>query len=123
MQARKDPARAYRSLVQFLADDYQGKLEARSQYTLDALTQLARALAVLPGRKNLIWISGGFPFDITSNAPQLQKVAALLAANRIAVYPVDARGVVTMTADGSTRDSELYAPVQTESYETHLRAE
>jgi VWFA-related protein len=110
--------RAYRSLVQFLDDDYQGKLESRSQDTLDALTQLARALAVLPGRKNLIWVSGGFPFDTARNAPQLQKVAALLAATRIAVYPVDVRGVVMMTADGSTRDSEIYAPNQTQSYET-----
>jgi VWFA-related protein len=110
--------RAYRVLVQFLSDEYQGKLESRSQDTLDALTQLARALAVLPGRKNLIWISGGFPFDITSNAPQLQKVAALLAANRIAVYPVDARGVASLTAQATTRDSELYAPMQTQAYET-----
>ena len=110
--------KAYRSLVEFLGEDYEGNLESRSQDTLDALTQLARALAVLPGRKNLIWISGGFPFDATSNAPQLQKVAALLAATRIAVYPVDARGVVTMAADGSTRDSEIFAQVQTQSYET-----
>jgi VWFA-related protein len=113
----KSPA-AYRSLVQFLGEDYQGKLDSRSQDTLDALTQLAHALAVLPGRKNLIWISGGYPFDITNNASQLPKVAALLAANRIAVYPVDARGVVTMAADASTRSSEIFAPVQTQSYET-----
>lgn len=121
----KSPA-AFRSLVQFLGEDYQGKLDSRSQETLDALTQLARALAVLPGRKNLIWISGGFPFDITGDAhrlrrvtaSQLPKVAALLAANRIAVYPVDARGVVTMAADASTRSSEIFAPVQTQSYET-----
>ncbi len=109
---------AFRSLVQFLGEDYEGKLELRSQDTLDALTQMARALAVLPGRKNLIWISGGFPFDTKSNAPQLQKVASLLAANRIAVYPVDVRGVVMMTATGATRDSEIFAPVQTQSYET-----
>ena len=121
----KSPA-AYRSLVQFLGEDYQGKLDSRSQDTLDALTQLAHALAVLPGRKNLIWISAGFPFDITGDAYRLQrvttsqlpKVAALLAANRIAVYPVDARGVVTMAADASTRSSEIFAPVQTQSYET-----
>ncbi len=109
--------RAYRNLVRFLADDYQAKADLRSRDTLEALTQLARALAVLPGRKNLIWISGGFPFD-TSNAPQLQKVATLLAANRIAVYPVDVRGVVSMAANGTTRDSEIYSPNQTQSYET-----
>jgi VWFA-related protein len=119
----KSPA-AFRSLVQFLGEDYQGKLDSRSQDTLDALTQLAHALAVLPGRKNLIWISGGFPFDIAGNAQraqrvtasQLPKVAALLAANRIAVYPVDARGVLTMAADASTRSSEIFG--QREAYET-----
>jgi VWFA-related protein len=110
--------RAFRSMVQFLSDNYEGKLESRSQDTLDALTQLARSLAVLPGRKNLIWISGGVPFDTASNAPRLQKAASLLAASRIAVYPVDARGVASLAADASTLSTEIYAPLQTESYET-----
>ncbi len=117
--------RAYQDLVQFLNEDYEGKLGSRAQDTLDALAEVARALAGLPGRKNLIWISGGFPFDTRafsfdskSNAPQLRKVAALLAATRIAVYPVDARGIVMMAANGATRDSEIFAPVQTQSYET-----
>ncbi len=110
--------KAFRQMVRFLGEDYQAKTESRAQDTLDALTLLARSLDIVPGRKNLIWLSGGFPFDITSNAPQLQKVAALLAATRIAVYPVDVRGIVTMSADGTTRDSEIFAPVQTESYET-----
>jgi VWFA-related protein len=113
----KNP-QAFHNFVQFFGEDYVAKLEARTQDTLDALNLLARSLAVVPGRKNLIWISSGFPFDITTNAPQLQKTAALLAATRIAVYPVDVRGVMTMTADGSTRDSEIFAPVQTQSYET-----
>ena len=104
----KSPA-AYRAVANFMYEDYQRKLETRGQDTLDALTQLARALAVVPGRKNLIWVSGGFPFDVTANAPQLQKVAALLAATQIAVYPVDARGVLAMSAEGGTRDSELFA--------------
>jgi len=113
----KNP-RAFRAMVEFLGEDYEGKQESRAQETVDALIQLARALAVVPGRKNLIWISAGFPFDITSNAPQMQKTAALLAATRIAVYPVDVRGVTSMTADGATRDSEIFAPVPTETYET-----
>jgi VWFA-related protein len=113
----KNPT-AYRAMVRFLGDDYQGKLDMRSHDTLDALTQLARALAVVPGRKNLIWISGGFPFDSLSNGDRLQRVSALLAATRIAVYPVDVRGVLSMQPDGQTRDSEIFAPVQTQSYES-----
>ena len=99
--------RAFSTMVRFLSDDYQGKLEMRSHDTLDALTQLARALAVVPGRKNLIWISGGFPFDSLTNSDRLQRVSALLAATRIAVYPVDVRGVLSMQPDGQTRDSEI----------------
>ncbi len=32
--------------------------------TLDGLQQIARAYAAIPGRKSLIWASGGFPFSI-----------------------------------------------------------
>jgi VWFA-related protein len=113
----KNPT-AFRAALRSLGDEYEGKLESRTQYTLDALRELAQALAVVPGRKNLIWISGGFPFDPVTNAPEVQRVAALLAATRIAVYPIDARGVISMTADAQTGDAELYAPVQTQSYET-----
>lgn len=111
----KSPA-AYRAVANFLYEEHQGHLESRSQDTLDALNQLARSLAVVPGRKNLIWISAGPPFDITVNAPQLQRTAALLAATQIAVYPVDVRGVITMSAEGGTRDSVLFG--QPEAYET-----
>jgi len=111
----KNP-KAYRAVANFLYEEQQGHLESRTQDTLDALNQLARALAVVPGRKNLIWISSGFPFDISSNAPQLQRTAALLSATQIAVYPVDVRGVMTMSAEGSTHGSVLFG--QTEAYET-----
>jgi hypothetical protein len=107
-------ARAFSNLVGFLGEEYQSKGEWRSQYTLDAFTLLARALAIVPGRKNLIWISSGFPFDTSSNAPELRRVATLLAATRIAVYPVDVRGVVFTDADAQTRDSEIF--LQTQPY-------
>jgi VWFA-related protein len=112
--ASKMSARAFSNLVGFLGEEYQSKGEWRSQYTLDAFTLLARALAIVPGRKNLIWISSGFPFDTSSNAPELRRVATLLAATRIAVYPVDVRGVVFTDADAQTRDSEIF--LQTQPY-------
>lgn len=108
---------AFRNMTQFLAEDYVGKLDTRAQDTLDALNMLARSLAVVPGRKNLIWISAGFPFDISTNAPRLQKTAALLAATRIAVYPLDVRGVVSLGMDGATRSSETVGTVNSQSYE------
>jgi VWFA-related protein len=64
----------------------------RAQTTRAALQQLARYLSSVPGRKNLIWFSTFFPFDLDSETSQL------LAASRVAVYPVDARGLCPPTA-------------------------
>ena len=71
----------YRSFVNFLWSEYEGKIEARTELTMEALDELARSMAVVPGRKNLIWISGGLPFDPASTTPQMQKTAAQLAAH------------------------------------------
>jgi VWFA-related protein len=100
---------ALRAMTRFLGEEYEGKQEWRAQDTLDVFTQLAHALAVVPGRKNLIWISSAFPFDFSRDAPRLQSVAGLLAANRIAVYPIDARGIVATGPDGQVTGSEAYA--------------
>jgi len=82
----------------------------RAEMTLDAMEQLSRYVGGVPGRKNLVWFSGSFPlqfFAITQNplgdndiAPaadfneRVKETADMLAAARIAVYPVDARGVM-----------------------------
>ena len=109
-------ARALAAMVRFMGEEYRGKLESRARYTLDGFTQLAHALAIVPGRKNVIWISAGLPFDFSSNAQEWQKVAGLLAANRMAIYPVDARGIAFLGADGQVRGSEAFS--LTEDYET-----
>lgn len=100
---------AVKKAAAFLGEEEQGKVEWRLGDTLDVFTQLAHALAVVPGRKNLIWISRGFPFDLSSDTGRFRSVAALLAANRIAVYPVDARGVVMTGPDAQASGSEVYA--------------
>jgi VWFA-related protein len=105
----KSPA-MYRAMTSFLWSEKEGKDESRTFVTMEALNQLARSMAVFAGRKNLIWISGGLPFDPTSTAPQMQKTASLLAATQIAVYPIDVRGVTYLGADGVARSSEVYAP-------------
>ena len=106
----------YRAVATFLWAEKEAKEESRTLITMEALNQLARNVAVFPGRKNLIWISGGLPFNPTSTAPQMEKTASLLAATEIAVYPIDVRGVAYMGADGAARDSEIFG--QTESYDT-----
>jgi VWFA-related protein len=85
--------------------------------TLKAIEFIANHLAKTPGRKNLIWVSGGFPLEIGfDNAaawrnPQIDQrifsdevsetVRAVNDAN-MAIYPVDARGLMV----GSTYNAE-----------------
>ena len=99
--------RMYASLVRFLWNEQTGKEESRTFVTMQALNQLARSMAVFPGRKNLIWVSGGIPFDPSSTDPQMRRTATLLAATQIAVYPIDVRGVPYLGADALTHDSEF----------------
>lgn len=101
--------KVYKSVVRFLWNEQTGKEESRTFVTMQALNQLARSMAVFPGRKNLIWISGGIPFDPSSTDPQVRRTATLLAATQIAVYPIDVRGVAYLGADALTRDSENFA--------------
>jgi VWFA-related protein len=77
----------------------------RGQMTLDALQQLARYLSAVPGRKNLIWLSGSFPIALYPTNPagpnsspkrtdSVRVTCDLLSAARVAVYPVDASGLM-----------------------------
>jgi VWFA-related protein len=84
----------------------------RAAATAEALRTIADHVGYLPGAKNLIWISADFPFYIESNnlqrSPEGKRLAyptesemverALTNAN-IAVYPIDARGLVAGGVD------------------------
>jgi VWFA-related protein len=61
----------------------------RARKTLDAFVSIANHVADLPGRKNLIWVTGSLPFSLASAARTLNYAS-------VAVYPVDARGLVGM---------------------------
>lgn len=117
-----DSAAAMDSIREFEADVAAFQTDMRVQITLDAFKQLARVLEGFPGRKNLIWVSGSFPVDLSPNpmannpfwaqrgySEQLQQVNDLLAAARMAVYPVDARGLIPMPGAAVTF-SELADP-------------
>lgn len=107
----------------------------RADATIAAFGEIAHFLSGLPGRKNLVWLSGSFPAEIfptptasfsgtaysnplptsapsttsemqasepgTSSIPTLsfsspmREAADMLAAARVAVYPVDIRGLTT----------------------------
>jgi VWFA-related protein len=93
-------------LQQFNAEQDSLSLNLRVQYTLSAFDQLARYLSGMPGRKNIMWLSGSFPVAVMPN-PDLKDptqaardfsgavnhTAGLLANARVAVYPIDARGL------------------------------
>ena len=70
--------------------------------TMNGFLGIAWALSGVPGRKSLIWATGGFPFAIDSPASvpggylSLLYERTMLALNesQISVYPVDIRGLV-----------------------------
>jgi VWFA-related protein len=73
----------------------------RGQYTLSAMTEIARYLSGMPGRKNLIWYSGGFPdrmrnsqgVDCYDLGAERGAAEVLLTNSHVAVYPVDPRAL------------------------------
>ena len=120
------------ALQQFVADTQSFQTDLRVSMTLDALAQLGRYLSTIPGRKNLIWFSGSFPLQIDPDASQsptsgsspldpfspmrnyadqVKQTDSLLSAARVAVYPVDARGLMTLASTDASRNLRSAAPV------------
>jgi VWFA-related protein len=96
------------NMRQFEAQQQSFQLQLRAKYTLDAMSQIARYLSAIPGRKNLIWFSGSFPIDVlpdttgtlpdpfaamASSEDEFRDTVSLLARSQVAVYPIDARGL------------------------------
>lgn len=92
--------------------DYYG--EDRAFRTVRALTAIAGHLQQIPGRKNLIWVSGSFPVALDGDSvaiprksghgkvgqekrdswPEVERAARALGKANLAIYPVDARGLI-----------------------------
>ena len=102
------PAAMVANLRQFEAETQSYQTQLRVKYTLDAMNQLAHYLSSIPGRKNLIWFSGSFPisilpdpsitdpFAVAANSEgEFRDTVNLLARSQVAVYPIDARGLVS----------------------------
>jgi VWFA-related protein len=97
------------AMQQFQSDTTALQTDARVRITLEAMQQLARYCSGIPSRKNLIWFSGSFPLALDADASldtpfeaarnyaeELRETSHLLSAARVAVYPVDARGLLTL---------------------------
>ena len=102
-------AQEQEAIERFETERTSAQMDIRVRYTMDALQSIAHALAGYPGRKNLVWISSSFPlvidpdatvsqmveFEGTRNyADEIAKTAQILTDSQIAVYPVDARGLI-----------------------------
>jgi VWFA-related protein len=109
------------NVQQFEAQTQSFQLQLRAKYTLDAMNQLARYLVGIPGRKNLIWFSGSFPIDIlpdgnlndpfavmASSEEEFRETTNLLTVSQVAVYPVDARGLMTSPMFNASNSGSKY---------------
>lgn len=88
----------------------------RVDFTLSSMEAIARIVAGYPGRKNLIWVTAGIPFQIGPDMKAdkyhrwrerkqylsvLERAEALLADAQIAIYPVDVAGLAVLGVDAS----------------------
>jgi VWFA-related protein len=79
--------------------------------TMNGFLGIAWSLSGVPGRKSLIWATGGFPFamDSPSTVPggylSLLYERTMLALNQaeISVYPVDVRGLVSNSVGAASQ--------------------
>jgi len=108
------------NLQRFNQENAVNSTDDRTRLTVAALKAIARSMIGYPGRKNLIWISSAFPFsldlegrdnDLSRNyASDIVQAGALLSQAQVAVYTVDARGLIGQTSTQSDlrTDSQLY---------------
>jgi VWFA-related protein len=112
----RDPGQSIQALANELTFENEQSSEVRQRITLMAFAQISHAAAGYPGRKNLFWLSGSFPFSLTQqaqynitaplqystlNLPNMptsdtnavSDTAKVIADAQIAVYPISAVGL------------------------------
>lgn len=109
-------------------------LYQRALSTADAFDVLAHVLAGYPGRKNVLWLSSGFPLSFdplvenrdphdfaTEKIALPDSTAALLASSQVAVYPIEITGLDAIGASATTPSATLDVPPQTPSLKNDSR--
>lgn len=86
-------------------------MTVRTSHTTQAFQTIARHLAGIPGRKNLIWVASDFPltYGLSAERRENYKEEVAQATNtmseaNIAVYPMDPRGVEGNKSNSSLGD-------------------
>lgn len=110
----------------------------RVHQTVEALTAIANHVGTMPGRKNLIWVSGSFPFSIGYDnletgprgnstfrgdateffANDIETAARALTNANLAVYPVDARGLMTADLGMQSNNARAFMAPSTSNFDT-----
>jgi VWFA-related protein len=111
------PAQTAVALEEFSKEMETYTIDVRARMTIAAMEQLGRFLSTVPGRKNLIWSSGSFPISLDPDLSHLdaggsrdygaalEEMDELLARARVAVYPVDARALMTLPNANPANDA------------------
>ncbi len=108
-----------RALIEYAFEPVQSyALDRRVAITLAAMNAIANRLSGVPGRKNLIWVSGAFPLtlgfdrsgltgsvDHNSDTGLMNDAATAIDSANVAVYPVDPRGIIPSNPRRNVRAS------------------
>ena len=95
----------------------------RAETTVEALEQVGSHLAGIPGRKNIVWLSTGFPFRINVSTPagaapspmsgETGRATRALNNSDAAVYPIDVRGLLPPSfAKEASQLGMLHVPIE-----------
>ena len=97
-------AQGRQAMLQYFTDNQAANLSARTWLTLEALREIGEAYSGIPGRKSLIWATGGFPFEMGDAShfgmyerallPAYEEAWRTLTRGNIAVYPLDVEDLV-----------------------------
>jgi VWFA-related protein len=96
--------------------------ELRAEATLENLEHVASHLAGVPGRKNVVWLSAGFPFVIGKATPagayndiqanRTRRATQALNTSDAALYPVDIRGLLVGRGAALPTLSAVHRPIE-----------
>jgi len=109
----EEPETGWRQFDAWMGEVNRGVAEKyradRALRTIRSLLAIANHLERLPGRKNLVWVAGSFPSWFNRGSvptpeklreghnnfdPEIERAARALGNANVAIYPVDARGVL-----------------------------